>query len=371
MKKVLICISGLHVDNGIAKVIMNYYESLVENGYNIDFLEMVDGYTDENYAEMIRKNGGKIYVVPKHNRYSRKKVVSKYVSDLLLKKSYDIIHVNLVNLYAFLCIKIAKKSGIKHIIYHIHNPKHFNKTILVNNILNNYCINNASKLVACTTDAGKSVFGRRNFEVINNTIDVKEYCFSHEMRKKYREDMKIDDKLVIGVVARKEKQKNPFFIIDIFKYISEQNKNCILLWIGKGSLDKKVENYAKKKHVYDKVKFLGFRKDVKNLYSCMDVFLLPSRFEGLGIVFIEAQAFGLPTYTSTNVPKDVNISDLIHFISLKEKTQKWGDAILNAKIEQKDRAEYNGVVCNTVFNKENNSSLVKLYDKVLNEEKIK
>lgn len=369
MKNVLICISGLHMDNGIAQVIMNYYESLIKNGYNIDFLEMVEGYTDEKYAEIISKNGGKIYVVPKHNKYSRRSVVSKYVSNLLFEENYDIVHVNLVNLYAFLCIKIAKKNGVKNIIYHIHNPKHFTKTMLLNNIFNNYCINNASQLVACSSSAGKSVFGRRNFKIINNTIDVKKYIFSYEVREKYRKDMGIDDKLVIGVVARKENQKNPFFIIDIFKYISERNKNVVLLWIGTGSLDKKVEDYAKKKKVYDKVKFLGLRKDVKKLYSCMDVFLLPSKFEGLGIVFIEAQSFGLPTYTSTNVPEDVNISDLIHFINLKEKPEKWGKAILNTKIEQQKRCEYNELVCTTAFNKENNNALVELYDEILNGEK--
>ena len=159
---------------------------------------------------------------------------------------------------------------------------------------------------------------------INNAIDLDEYAFSPEIRQQYRNELHIpDDTLVIGHVGRFVYQKNHAFLIEVFREVVKKHPNTILLLIGDGELRPEIEAKVQDYHLSDKVRFLGLRKDVKKLYNCMDVFVLPSWYEGLPVVSVEAQANGLLSIFSDRVTKESMLTCSASFLSLDSGSKAW------------------------------------------------
>ena len=151
--------------------------------------------------------------------------------------------------------------------------------------------------------------------------------------------MGIKEKFVICHVGRIAHQKNPKGVIDIFSSCLEEEKDCVLLYVGTGELEQEIKNYAAQKRVADKVKFLGVRKDVERLMQAADCFLLPSFYEGLPIVAVEAQAAGLPRFLSDQISEETKLSDLVEFLKLGD-TRLWRNVILESRgKERKSRLQ--------------------------------
>ena len=168
--------------------------------------------------------------------------------------------------------------------------------------------------------------------VLKNAIDIKNFCFSEETRKKYRQELGIDDQLLIGHVGRFQTQKNHDFLVDIFYEISKKDSSAKLLLVGEGPLQEKIKDKVAGLGITDCVIFAGVRDDVANLMQAMDVFLFPSLFEGLGIVLVEAQAAGLPCVASkTVIPEEVRLTEEFEFIDLEESAQVWAERVLGIK----------------------------------------
>ena len=333
--KVLIQMRDLRVGNGIAACIMNYYEYTVQHGYSIDFL--LNRNIDSPYVELVKKHGGNIYVLPCDTGKPNKKNM-EYIKNIVTNQ-YDIFHVNLSGLNALQGLEAARTVGIKRRIYHAHNPKETSslKARVRSAVYEVPSVKIANQYAACSHHAGSSLFGKKNYTVIKNAMDTKRFDYDIQAREKLRSEMGISDSYVVGVVGRLAEQKNPYFELDIFAELIKLKNNAILIWAGDGALRDELEKYAEKKGVFNSVKFLGSRMDVNKLYSAMDVLLLPSKFEGLGLVFIEAQISGLTCFGSDQVPEDVEISPNMHRMSLKKSATEWAKAIV---IEEKnDRAD--------------------------------
>lgn len=370
MKKVLICMTSLATGNGIAKVMMNYYDDLIEQGYNIDFLIILNLKSKEEYLKKLNIQNSNIFIVPEGNKIKKCFYIIKMLPKLIKNNEYDIVHVNLVSLYAFCCIWISKLKKVKNIIYHIHNPIPKMKKIkyIITRLLNWLCIKGANKYLACSISAGKSVFKNRKFEIIRNLIDTEKYAFDKFSRHKYRKEFNIvKEEYLIGNIARFEEQKNPFFIIDVVNKLVKDEQKVKFLWIGEGSLKKQIIDYIDKLGIKDKCIILNNRSDVNKIYSAMDLFFLPSNFEGLGIVFIEAQCAGLPVLTSNEVPKDIQLTDLVHILNLNEPKQLWKEKIIKIKNEKsKKRDIYVEKIRNKGYDISDNTILSKFYDMCLN-----
>ena len=135
-------------------------------------------------------------------------------------------------------------------------------------------------------------------------------------------------------------EKNPLFVIKVFSEILKKNPSAILLYAGTGSMEAEVKNSAKETGISNSVKFLGMRRDMDQLYQVADVFLLPSKYEGLPVSLIEAQAAGLPSYTSTAVTEEVAITQLLNRISLDQSAKEWAEIILMAgKVQRENMKE--------------------------------
>lgn len=313
---------------GIETFIMNVYRNIDRSKIQFDFI--VHNKKRMFFDDEIEKLGGKIY------RFSFKddKNIFKYIYDLnkFFKehKEYNILHghmQSMMPLYLF----IAKLNNVKTRIAHSHNGD-YEKT-LKGRVLHYF--SRFSKLFstenwACSKVAGDYLFGKKKFEIIYNGIETEKFKYKDYIRKEIRKELKLEKKFVIGHIGRFELQKDHDFIIDLFKEINKVKKNSILLLFGEGKLKSNIEFKVKKLGLEEKVYFMGVKDDIYKYYNAMDIFILPSIYEGLPVVGIEAQINGVKCIFSNNITPELNISSESLF--LKKDILLWKDEI--SKIEK-------------------------------------
>lgn len=325
--KVVIVLNNLRVANGVATTIMNQYDALIENNVQVDFIQFM--HFDSPYINQIKQNGGKIYLVSK--RISG----MNQIEQILKKGQYDIVHINQVNFQTVWIAIIAHHCGVKKVIFHSHNtkiPSGVKRRILERacNIVYGLF---ADELIACSKQAGEDSFGKRKFIVLKNSIDISKFHFDEHSRQSIRSILGINDKtFVVGTVCRYARQKNPLFMIDIMAELFKIRPNSKFLWIGSAPkeddpLIRQIRDRIKQYNIEDNILLVGSKNDVEKWYSAMDAFMMPSIWEGLGITYIEAQANSLPTYASSVVPIETNITPLISYISLSDPAKIWAKAI--------------------------------------------
>ena len=276
-------IMGKWNGGGVESVVMNYYRNIDRNRIQFHFLCDEDS-TDIPYEE-IEKLGGKVIVIPPYQKLFK---YQKELYRIFKENNYKIIHSH-INALSVFPLRIAKKAGVPIRIAHSHstsNKKEWKKNIL-KMILRPFSKLYANNYFACTEYAGKWLFGkkvveRKELNVINNAIDLKKFEFNENTREDLRKELGIkEDVLVIGHVGRFMKQKNHEFLIDVFEKAIKQDDNIYLILVGQGPLEDKIKEMAKEKGIENKILFLGQRHDVNKLYKAMDIFVLPSLYEGL------------------------------------------------------------------------------------------
>lgn len=325
---------------------MNYYRNMDRSKIQCDFICDEDS-TNIPYEE-IEELGGKVIICPP---YQKVFAYQKFLIKLFKEKKYDIVHSN-INALSVFPLRAAKKAGVPIRIAHSHstsNPKEWKKTI-IKNMLRPFSKKYANVYFACSELAGRWLFGNKTFDegkvtIINNAIDVEKFVYNEEIRKKVRNELKEkckseinDDTLVVGHIGRFVKQKNHEFLIDIFNEIHKKKENSILILVGQGPLQKKIEEKVNNLGLQDCVLFLGQRNDANELYQAMDVLVLPSLYEGLPVVGVEAQASGLLCELSNAMTKETKILSTTNFIDLNLTAEKWADKIIEdyEKFERKD-----------------------------------
>ena len=329
---------------GMENFVMNTYRNIDRNKIQFDFLTTHNGKIA--YEDEIKSLGGKIYRVT----YRKKENMIKHYTELykFFKNHPEIdgIHMNSCFWNYILPLKMAKKFGMKIRIFHSHNSANMFGDTFLYKILGKYNKSKIKKLathlLACSNEAGRYMFDD-NFEVIENGIDTNKYKFDRNIRKKKQDELQINGKKVIGFAGRLQEQKNPMFALKVFNELYKIRKDVIFLIIGDGDLKEEMLEYVRRNNLEKAVIFLGMRKDMSDLYNVMDVFFLPSRFEGLGIVFVEAQANGLHCVTSTGIPDEACVTDLVKRIELQEPIEIWINDLLNNLNEKRDE-KYNSIV---------------------------
>lgn len=243
-------------------------------------------------------------------------------------------------------LRAAKKAGIKVRIAHSHsttNQKEKKKNAL-KQILRPFSKIYATDYMACSELAGRWLFGDKTFDqgkvyILNNAIDLSKFKYNEEVRKNKRKELEIDDDtFVIGHIGRFVQQKNHTFLIDVFNEVQKKKANAKLILVGQGPLKDEIENKVKNLNLENKVVFLGQREDVDELYQAFDCFVLPSLYEGLGMVLIEAQASGLPCIASTEIPDIARVTEKLKFVRLDENIDYWKNSILKLS-DLKNRKE--------------------------------
>lgn len=330
MKKVLVF--GM-TDNpgGIESVIMNYYRQIDRDEIQFDFLSNSPFIA---YEEEIKALGGKMYFVT-----SRKKNYFKFEKELnaFMRQhaaEYEAVWVNVCMLSNIDYLIAAKKYGIPKRIIHCHNSSNDGGKIkyYVHQYNKKRLGKYATHFWSCSETASSWFFDQRvmqnpNYKVIVNAIDVKKYEKNEEVRNQYRKELHVQNKIVIGHVGRFHFQKNHAFLIKVFECLSERNEKYHLLLVGQGQLEPEIRELVKREGLESKVTFLGARGDVDKIYQAMDLFILPSQFEGLGVVALEAQAALLPCVLSGGVPEIARVNENVVFVPLKDSPEQWADTV--------------------------------------------
>lgn len=337
MKRVLVFGMSENL-GGVETVIMNYYRFIDKNKLQFDFLYNT---VDIAYKDEIKKMGGKLFkITPRsENLIQYRKDIDSFFKNH--SKDYDCMWVNLCILTNIDWMIYAKKYGIKNVILHSHNSKsmgnlfrkilHYLNKIRIKSFCDDYW--------ACSESAGKWFFGSKiDYKIINNCIIPENFAFNSKERISARNELNISDSdFVVGHIGRFHFQKNHEFLIEIFNEISKIKENSKLILIGTGEDENKIRNLVKEKKLCENVLFLGLRKDINKLYQSMDVFLLPSLFEGLPLVLVEAQANGLPVFVSReSVTDSVKMSVNLSYISLNKNAKYWADLICSSDLSRKD-----------------------------------
>lgn len=322
-------IMGKMGSGGVESVVMNYYRHINRAKVQFDFIIDEDS-TIVPYAE-IERLGGRIYKIPP---YQKPIAYHKALFKLLYVNNYSIIHSHISTLSVF-PLFAAKRAGIPVRIAHSHNTA--GKGELLKNILK-YTLRPFSRIFpthfcACSEYAGRWLFGNRVYDsgkavIMKNAIELSKFGFEKEERKSIREELELSDKFVIGHVGRFMTQKNHSFLIDIFRQVRLQKSNAVLLLVGEGELERKIRDKVEQLGLSDCVRFMGVRNDVNRLMQSMDVFLLPSLYEGLGIVLIEAQTSGLRIIASDKVPMEAKVADNFMYMSLNQHANEWAEKTL-------------------------------------------
>ena len=322
---------GRYIGGGVEAVTINYYRNIDKNKVQLDFICDEDS-TNIPYEE-IERMGGKVIIIPS---YSKPFKYHKALKRVLKEGNYKIIHSNINTLSVF-SLFAAKCAGVPVRIAHSHSTtnKKEKKKNLMKQILRPFSKVFATDYMCCSELAGRWLFGNKEYDkgnvyLLNNAIDLDKFKYNESLRKKKRKELGIkDDTLVIGHLGRFVAQKNHTFLIDIFNELHKKNKNSVLLLAGQGPLLEEIKSKVKDLNLEESVKFLGQRNDANELYQAFDVFLLPSLYEGLPVVGVEAQAAGLLCYLSDDMTKETKVLDITKFMSLNDTPEEWADNILN------------------------------------------
>lgn len=320
---------------GTQAFLMNLYRNIDRTKIQFDFL--VEYMEKEFYDDEILSLGGKIYYTnfrKKLNVIKFQKEISKILDD---HPEYKIVHIHATAI-GKIVVDVLKKKNIPVIIAHTHNNGAVKDwKYLPKIVLRKLYQKGPTDFFACSEEAGKYTFGKKEFRVIHNSIDTRKFLHNEAIRKEVRAELGISDEMfVMGNVGRLHEQKNQLFLIDIFNKLINVKANSKLLIVGKGPLEEELKKKVNDLKLSDKVLFLGNRSDMDRIYQAMDVFVLPSLFEGLGIVAIEAQAAGLPVISSTGVAKEANVTPNIIKLDLNAPIDDWVNEIINFKIIDSD-----------------------------------
>lgn len=328
MKKKKVLIFGMtSIVGGIETFLMNMYENIDFTNIQVDFLVL--GRFEGEYREKIEQRNSTIYEVEKIKKHPIKGY--KQLKRIFEKNQYDVIHMNLCNAFFSLYIlPFMFNNKRTKIICHSHNGSDKRKILhyLTKGILNHFC----TEFIACSDKAAEWMFTktkRRQKEVlmINNAIDTQKFLYNEEIRKKIRKKYNIGNEFVVGHVGRFEGQKNHTFLIDMFSNICRKEKNVKLLLVGTGSLVNEIKQKVRKLQLEDKVIFCGVCSNINELYQAMDLFVLPSIFEGLPVSGIEAQASGLKCLFSNTISKECDITENITFLPINN-SEIWAEELI-------------------------------------------
>jgi glycosyltransferase involved in cell wall biosynthesis len=350
MVKILFVFNQLLIKGGTESVMLNIFDNIDQERFHIDFLLMHDTQNEDKTeaSRYLRKKGASIYYYTplKSGLFQSRKSLEVFFKS----HHYDIVHTHMNALGAEV-LKIAKKYGVPVRVAHSHNTWHQLEIRNPKDLMHYLFLEKerkqirrvATHYIGCSEEAGEWLFGKKickssEYFTFKNAIDVEKYQFNLETRKKLRTKYHLENQFVVGHVGRFDYQKNHLFLIQIFERLHNQNANTKLMLIGIGEYFEKMQALVHQLNLEDSVLFLGKRSDVPELLQVMDVFYLPSHFEGLPVSLVEAQASGLKCLVSDHVSRQSDISGNVQFLGIEEDDlDQWANAVDNILKDKDER----------------------------------
>lgn len=323
-------------NGGITHYILNNWKWMDKEKFQCDFATMSKHL---DFAEEILATGSNIYYISCYAEDNREQFIQEF--EHIIENDYDVVHLHTKQWKSFLVEDICRKYHVPKVIVHSHNtgidvpnPLKRKKEIeLHEQVKTKVDESIATDFWACSEPAANFLFGKRipreKIKIMVNAIELESFIFCEEKYEKYRKAYALEDCFLIGHVGRFEYQKNHEFLIKVFSEVCKEVENARLLLVGTGELEKDIRHMTEEMGLSSKVLFMGKRTDVSELLQIMDVFCLPSRFEGLGIALIEAQAMGLPSIVSDAIPKEAVVNENVKVLPLAYDI--WIDEVIKSK----------------------------------------
>ncbi|MGP4074896.1 glycosyltransferase family 1 protein [Halobacillus sp. K22] len=324
---------------GTETMLMNLYRNMDRKQIQFDFIS----YSPEeaHYDEEIKRLGGRIFHLS--HTYSIKELyqIIKKNGPYQAIHSHTLFHCGISNLAAWL-------AGIKTRVSHAHTTLDKSDSLMRKMYL--FCMRGAVRIfsthyLACSEKAGLYLFGKNapshpKYKYFPNLINYQDYWKVHDDEvKALKDELDLENKLVVGHVGRFVDAKNHHFLLDVMKVLIQKNNNIQLLLVGDGDLKKEIEAKAREYKLENHIRFLGIRQDIPTLLHCMDVFVFPSTYEGLGLVLLEAQATGLPCVVSEAVQPEADLNlDLMKKLELHSGPDLWAEKIME-QVGQKEESK--------------------------------
>lgn len=341
MKKVLI-FAPTAPTSGITQYILNMLSVMDTKNIHFDILS----FKNHRLKAWAEANGTEYFEFD-ISPYKDPKGYTSFLKNVF-SKGYDVVHFHLSSIADLRLFKFAKKSGTKRIIVHSHNsftdvPSKLRRFVFGNlhKILRIFANKYSDYKCACSPVAAEWMFGKSKGKtaiIMNNAVDISKFAYSDTYKKDLRESLGITTRYVVGHVGRFSVQKNQNFLVDAFNVLSKKRDDCTLLLIGNGELTNNVKQHVKELQLEEKVRFVDFQEDIYKYYSVMDLFVMPSLFEGLPITLVESQANSLKSLVSDAITRSCDLTGLVEFKSLNDGPEKWAERI-DTKLENCERID--------------------------------
>lgn len=324
--------------NGITNVIFNYLTSMDKGVGIFDYISLNN--PDEMYENMIRGYGGNVYVLPRLSS----KIISyvKSLRKVIKDNKYDAIHIHGNSHTVALELVSAKMAGCQVRIVHAHSTKC--GSVIIHKLLYPLFSALCTHRLACGEEAGRFMFGRKPFVVMNNGIDTDKFAFNAVIRNNIRKKNGWEHCVVIGHVGYFLEIKNQRFLVDVFNYIWHLHPNYRLVMIGEGPLKDVIHDKVESLGLSNAVCMTGSIDNVNEYLNAMDVIAMPSLFEGVPLTLVEQQANGLQCFVSDTVTHEADKTGNITFISLRKNAEAWAKIIMSTIDVQKREERSNAAI---------------------------
>lgn len=280
------------------------------------------------------------------NKILKQRHIYRCLKQLMMEKAYDYVHIHSdVSNKMWVAGKAARDAGIKNIVMHSHaagvDGAHRNTKEKIHQFFRSRLKHFGTQFVACSDLAREWMFPNvdpNRVCMIHNGVDLERFRFDPNIRNTVRNELHMESAVVVGHVGRFAYQKNHQFLIHAFKAYKQREPRAKLLLVGEGELKGDIEMLVRELNLQDSVIFYGASQHVERLLQAMDIFVLPSHFEGLPIVGVEAQAAGLPVLFSDCITKEAKLTEEVRFLPIAENAEAlWADALLKAnRLSRKD-----------------------------------
>lgn len=351
---------------GRTQYMLNTWQHIDHNRFHFDFLTLCDAL---DYEQVLLSTGAYVFHISCYAEDNPEQFRKEMME--IFQNGYDAIHVHFSFWRGFLIEECAKKAQIPKIILHSHNngismvadehevklleKEHFRLRKLID-------VGIATHFLACSKVAAEWMYSDMipvdRVKIVRNGIDINKFRYNAQLRDKKREELGVKDYFVIGCIAKFNYQKNHDFLIDVFAKVEKLRGDIVLILVGVGELQPKIEAKVKELGLEKKVVFLGKRDDVPELLQAIDLFALPSRFEGFALAFMEAQTAELPCVVG-NVPEENCLTDRAHRLPLNVGT--WVDVIVD-EIDKNSRNHVSKEILALYDIKKQVSSLEEIYE---------
>lgn len=335
----------LHIISGYGGGISSHIRNLAKTVDSSKIIFDVAGFTgySKDFTEEIHSMGGELFTLPRPKKNGYIQFIRKTVYIIKNNGPYDIVQCHISGYRALIFRIICSYCGITRMVVHAHRSSNDNTSGFINIIRERLdrMISRltASQMTSCSTEASIFIFGEKavkNHKVMHipNSIPTEKYMM--DLDKKQIESLKENsciakDVLVVGHIGRFNYQKNHMFMVEIIKQMVKLKIEFVWIFIGAGELEKTIIKSIENKNLQPYVRFFGRREDANILYQIMDVLAVPSFYEGLPTVVVEAQAAGIPSVISTNITREADMGmGMVKYISLDEDINYWIEVLIKA-----------------------------------------